>query len=226
MLNIDPSWKPFFEEELKKDYLSSINQFLEKEKTACKLIYPPEVDVFNAFNYCSKDKIKVVVIGQDPYHDKDQAHGLAFSVQPYVKVPPSLKNIYKELETDIPGFTKPNHGFLKSWAEQGVLLLNTSLTVEAHKPASHSKIGWNNFTDNVIKNLNDECDSLIFLLWGSHAQTKTILIDETKHKILKSAHPSPFSAHKGFLGNKHFSQTNSWLKEHNHSEIDWSIPSI
>lgn len=226
MINIDPSWKSFFHEEQKKRYYIDIMQFLISEQQQNKTIYPPQEDIFNAFNYCAKNDIKVVIIGQDPYHDKGQAHGLSFSVQPYVKTPPSLRNIYKELSSDIPGFEIPNHGFLKSWAEQGVLLLNTSLTVQAHKPASHSKIGWEIFTDSVIKHINNELDSLVFLLWGSHAQTKSVFIDESKHKILKSAHPSPFSAHRGFLGNKHFSETNKWLKEHNIKEINWQLPNL
>lgn len=226
MINIDPSWKNFFNEEQKKRYYIDIMQFLISEQQQNKTIYPPQEDIFNAFNYCAKNDIKVVIIGQDPYHDKGQAHGLSFSVQPYVKIPPSLRNIYKELSNDISGFEIPNHGFLKSWAEQGVLLLNTSLTVQAHKPASHSKIGWEIFTDSVIKHINNELDSLVFLLWGSHAQTKSVFIDESKHKILKSAHPSPFSAHRGFLGNKHFSETNKWLKEHNIKEINWQLPNL
>lgn len=226
MINIDPSWKRFFHEEQKKRYYIDIMQFLISEQQQNKTIYPPQEDIFNAFNYCAKNDIKVVIIGQDPYHDKGQAHGLSFSVQPYVKTPPSLRNIYKELSSDIPGFEIPNHGFLKSWAEQGVLLLNTSLTVQAHKPASHSKIGWEIFTDSVIKHINNELDSLVFLLWGSHAQTKSVFIDESKHKILKSVHPSPFSAHRGFLGNKHFSETNKWLKEHNIKEINWQLPNL
>lgn len=226
MINIDPSWKSFFNEEQKKRYYIDIMQFLISEQQQNKTIYPPQEDIFNAFNYCAKNDIKVVIIGQDPYHDKGQAHGLSFSVQPYVKIPPSLRNIYKELSSDIPGFEIPNHGFLKSWAEQGVLLLNTSLTVQAHKPASHSKIGWEIFTDSVIKHINNELNSLVFLLWGSHAQTKSVFIDESKHKILKSAHPSPFSAHRGFLGNKHFSETNKWLKEHNIKEINWQLPNL
>lgn len=226
MINIDPSWKSFFHEEQKKRYYIDIMQFLISEQQQNKTIYPPQEDIFNAFNYCAKNDIKVVIIGQDPYHDKGQAHGLSFSVQPYVKTPPSLRNIYKELSSDIPGFEIPNHGFLKSWAEQGVLLLNTSLTVQAHKPASHSKIGWEIFTDSVIKHINNELNSLVFLLWGSHAQTKSVFIDESKHKILKSVHPSPFSAHRGFLGNKHFSETNKWLKEHNIKEINWQLPNL
>lgn len=226
MINIDPSWKSFFHEEQKKRYYIDIMQFLISEQQQNKTIYPPQEDIFNAFNYCAKNDIKVVIIGQDPYHDKGQAHGLSFSVQPYVKTPPSLRNIYKELSSDILGFEIPNHGFLKSWAEQGVLLLNTSLTVQAHKPASHSKIGWEIFTNSVIKHINNELDSLVFLLWGSHAQTKSVFIDESKHKILKSAHPSPFSAHRGFLGNKHFSETNKWLKEHNIKEINWQLPNL
>lgn len=226
MINIDPSWKSFFHEEQKKRYYIDIMQFLISEQQQNKTIYPPQEDIFNAFNYCAKNDIKVVIIGQDPYHDKGQAHGLSFSVQPYVKTPPSLRNIYKELSSDIPGFEIPNHGFLKSWAEQGVLLLNTSLTVQAHKPASHSKIGWEIFTNSVIKHINNELDSLVFLLWGSHAQTKSVFIDESKHKILKSVHPSPFSAHRGFLGNKHFSETNKWLKEHNIKEINWQLPNL
>lgn len=222
-MNIDPSWQSFFDFQIQQDYFKEINDFIKKEREKGKEIYPPENDIFNAFNYCSKEKIKVVILGQDPYHGSGQAHGLAFSVRPSVKTPPSLINIYKELQSDISGFEKPNHGYLKQWAEQGVLLLNTALTVEAAKPGSHSDIGWHIFTDHVIKHINENLNNLVFVLWGAHAQSKIPLININKHIILKSPHPSPFSAHRGFLGNQHFSKINEHLTQHNIAKINWKL---
>lgn len=222
-MNIDQSWQDFFSHESKKEYFDNIGNFIRTEKENGKTIFPPYKDMFNAFNYCAKQDIKVVILGQDPYHGINQAHGLAFSVLPQVKTPPSLANIYKELESDIPEFQKPNHGYLKEWAEQGVMLLNTALSVESGKPGSHSAIGWHVFTDEVIKHLNDKLNSLVFVLWGAHAQSKIPLINSDKHYILKSPHPSPFSAHKGFLGNKHFSQINDLLSKHDKTPINWNL---
>jgi uracil-DNA glycosylase len=198
-------------------------QFVQSERAAGITIYPPEQDVFNAFTLTELENVKVVILGQDPYHGPNQAHGLCFSVLPNVKKPPSLVNIYKELASDIPSFSIPQHGFLQSWAEQGVLLLNTVLTVEQGHAHSHAKIGWERFTDTVVRQLNDHCDGLVFLLWGSHAQKKGAVIDKQKHHVLSAPHPSPLSAHRGFLGCKHFSQTNSLLKQQNKSPINWQV---
>ena len=187
-----------------------------------KTIYPPAKDVFNAFRYTELKDIKVVIIGQDPYHGPNQAHGLCFSVLPGVKTPPSLVNMYKELAQDIPGFEIPDHGYLKSWAEQGVLLLNTVLTVEQGKAHSHAKTtGWETFTDRVIQAVNDHCEGVIFLLWGAHAQKKGKVIDRNRHHVLMAPHPSPLSAHRGFFGCKHFSQANQILLEKGHTPINW-----
>jgi uracil-DNA glycosylase len=187
-----------------------------------KTIYPPGSLIFNAFNSTPFDKVKVVILGQDPYHGDGQAHGLCFSVQYGVKPPPSLVNIYKELKSDV-GFEIPAHGNLQKWTEQGVFLLNAMLTVEANQPASHQKKGWEEFTNAVIQKLSKERSGLIFMLWGNFAQQKAVLIDETKHTILKAAHPSPFSAYNGFFGCKHFSKTNEILKAKGEEEIDWQV---
>ncbi len=186
-------------------------------------VYPPESDVFNAFRYTEFGDVKVVILGQDPYHGSGQAHGLAFSVRDDVAIPPSLKNIYKELQNDIEGFQIPMNGYLKPWADQGVLLLNTVLTVEAGQANSHASWGWEQFTDQVIKALNMHREGLVFLLWGSHAQKKGAFIDTSKHLVLKSAHPSPLSAHRGFLGNRHFSTTNAYLVAKGKKPIDWIL---
>jgi uracil-DNA glycosylase len=198
-------------------------QFVESERAAGKTIYPPKQDVFSAFNLTKLEKVKVVILGQDPYHGPNQAHGLCFSVLPGVKTPPSLANMYKELATDISEFVIPQHGFLESWAEQGVMLLNTVLTVEQAKAHSHAKIGWEQFTDIVIQQLSDHCDELVFLLWGSHAQKKGLVIDKQKHHVLNAPHPSPLSAYRGFFGCKHFSQTNNLLRQQNKSPINWQV---
>ena len=179
--------------------------------------------MFSAFTLTKLEKVKVVILGQDPYHGPNQAHGLCFSVLPGVKTPPSLANMYKELATDISEFVIPQHGFLESWAEQGVMLLNTVLTVEQARAHSHAKIGWEQFTDAVIQQLSDHCDELVFLLWGSHAQKKGLVIDKQKHHVLNAPHPSPLSAYRGFFGCKHFSQTNNLLKQQNKSPINWQV---
>lgn len=217
------TWADILGKEKQQPYFQQMMQFIERERAAGKTIYPPSQDVFNAFDLTEFDKVKVVILGQDPYHGPNQSHGLCFSVQPGVKIPPSLANMYKELASDISGFTIPQHGFLRSWAEQGVLLLNTVLTVEQAQAHSHAKIGWERFTDTVIQQLSVHCNGLVFLLWGSHAQKKGLVIDKQKHYILSAPHPSPLSAYRGFFGCRHFSQTNNLLKQQNKSPIDWQV---
>ena len=187
-------------------------------------VYPPESYVFNAFNATPLNNIRVVILGQDPYHGEGQAHGLCFSVMPEVKkLPPSLKNMYKELATDIDGFVIPEHGYLQSWAEQGVFLLNTVLTVEQGQAHSHKHLGWEQFTDNVIAHINEHCEGVVFILWGAHAQKKGKGIDSTRHSILSGPHPSPLSAHRGFFGCKHFSRTNELLLAQGKKPINWQV---
>lgn len=218
-----PDWKDALGAEKQLPYFQQIMHFVQAERAAGKVIYPPHQDVFNAFKLTPFDAVKVVILGQDPYHGPNQAHGLCFSVKHGVKTPPSLVNMYKELSSDIQGFRIPQHGFLQRWAEQGVLLLNTVLTVEQGKAHSHAKIGWETFTDKVIQQLSEHRQGLVFLLWGSHAQRKGAVIDRQKHHVLTAPHPSPLSAHRGFLGCRHFSQTNQILRQQNHSEINWQI---
>lgn len=222
-VKIEDSWKAALAEEFKQPYFQAVAQFLRKEKEADKKIYPPGSLIFNAFNTTPLDKVKVVILGQDPYHNPGQAMGLSFSVPRGVTVPPSLRNMYKELVSDV-GFTPPTHGDLTSWAEQGVFLLNAMLTVEKNKPSSHRDIGWQDFTDAVIRTLSRERQNLVFMLWGAFAQKKGALIDGAKHLILKSPHPSPFSANRGFFGNRHFSKANNYLEEKGLGAIDWSLP--
>ena len=217
------TWDDILGQEKQQPYFQQIMGFVESERAAGKTIYPPNQDVFNAFNLTELDKVKVVILGQDPYHGPNQAHGLCFSVLPKIKTPPSLANIYKELASDISGFTIPQHGFLQSWAEQGVLLLNTVLTVEQAQAHSHAKIGWEQFTDTVIQQLSDHCNGLVFLLWGSHAQKKGAVIDKHKHHILSAPHPSPLSAYRGFFGCNHFTQTNDLLKLQDKIPINWQV---
>ncbi len=224
-IKLEESWKSALREEFDKPYMRELGEFLRKEKAAGKVIYPPGPLIFNALNSTPLDKVKVVIIGQDPYHGPGQAHGLCFSVQPGVPAPPSLQNIYKELQRDL-NIPIPNHGYLQHWAEQGVLLLNTSLTVEQARAGSHAQAGWQHFTDRVIEVVNERCDGVVFLLWGSHAQSKQKLIDPRKHLILKSAHPSPLSAYRGFLGNGHFSRTNKFLEQNGKTPIDWALPEV
>lgn len=216
------TWQTFLSAEKTQPYFLQILDFIKSEQAAGKKIYPPSNGAFNAFKYTAFADVKVVIIGQDPYHGPRQAHGLCFSVQPGIAPPPSLLNIFKELHSDL-GLPIPKHGCLESWAKQGVLLLNSVLSVEAGKPQSHANIGWERFTDKVISVLNEEKDGLIFLLWGSPAQRKGEKIDPNKHYILKAPHPSPLSAHRGFLGCKHFSKTNALLRQMNKSEINWSL---
>jgi uracil-DNA glycosylase len=222
-IELDESWLKVLSEEFEKPYMADLKKFLKQEKDTGHKVYPKGNDIFNAFNKTPFDKVEVVILGQDPYHGENQAHGLSFSVQKGVTIPPSLRNIYKELQTDIPGFMIPVHGNLTEWAEQGVLLLNASLTVQAGIPGSHQKKGWETFTDTVIKKISDEKEGVVFILWGSFAQAKAELIDKTKHHIIKSPHPSPFSADRGFFGSKPFSKTNEILEKEGKKPIDWQI---
>lgn len=215
------TWLDVIEREKQQDYFKQTLAFVQAERDAGKIIYPATADVFNAFSYTPLSDVKVVILGQDPYHGPDQAHGLCFSVLPGVKVPPSLVNIYKELAQDIPGFVVPQHGYLKSWAQQGVLMLNTVLTVEQGKAHSHAKTGWETFTDQVIAAVNSHCDNVVFLLWGAHAQKKGRVIDRERHHVLSAPHPSPLSAHRGFFGCRHFSQTNQILEQLGREPVDW-----
>ncbi|MFZ1634840.1 MAG: uracil-DNA glycosylase [Chitinophagales bacterium] len=219
---IEDGWKQALQAEFTKPYFAGIKNFLKQQKAAGKIIYPPGPMIFNAFNLTPFDKVKVVILGQDPYHGPGQAHGLCFSVQKGIKPPPSLVNIYKEMRTDL-GLEPPTHGCLQQWAEQGVFLLNAMLTVEKDLPASHQKIGWQNFTDAAIAALSKNRTNLVFILWGAYAQQKIELIDQTKHFIIKSPHPSPFSADKGFFGSKPFSKTNNWLEQHHLENINWQL---
>lgn len=220
---LEPGWLSVLENEFKKQYMKDLKAFLLQEKEAGYTIFPKGADIFNAFNYTPFDKVEVVIIGQDPYHGDGQAHGLSFSVKKGVTVPPSLKNIYKELETDIEGFKTPDHGNLTQWAEEGVLLLNATLTVRAHQAGSHQGKGWEAFTDQAISQLSEKKTGLVFLLWGKFAQNKSILIDEKKHTVIKSAHPSPFSAYNGFFGSRPFSKTNAALTANGKKPVNWQI---
>ena len=215
-------WSDYLFQEREKDYFRSLYTFLNNRINTD--IYPPRGSWFKAFEYSSFESTKVIILGQDPYHGVGQAEGLSFSVPKGVVIPPSLRNIYKELEEDDVDFTNPEHGNLISWAQQGVLLLNSVLTVEKNTPAAHANQGWELFTDQVINLLNDNKDHLVFILWGAYANKKSELIDSNKHLILSAPHPSPFSAHKGFFGCKHFSETNHYLKSSKQQTIDWSIP--
>lgn len=221
-VKIETSWKTALKNEFSKTYFLSIANFLRTEKMAGKTIYPPGSLIFNAFDLTPLPRVKVVIIGQDPYHGPGQAHGLCFSVAEGVPPPPSLMNIFKELQSDL-GLPTPQNGNLTAWAKQGVLLLNASLTVRANEPMSHSKIGWADFTNAVIKKVSEDRPHVVFLLWGKFAQEKQALIDETKHLVLKAAHPSPLSAHNGFLGCHHFSKANEWLMQQGIDPVDWAL---
>ncbi|SEK81402.1 Uracil-DNA glycosylase [Atopomonas hussainii] len=221
-ITLETSWKTHLLPEFSQPYMLALRQFLRDEKAAGKVIYPPGAQIFNALDSTPLPQVKVVILGQDPYHGPGQAHGLCFSVAPGVPAPPSLKNIFKELQRDL-GLPVPNHGCLQRWAEQGVLLLNTSLTVEQGQAGSHASKGWQTFTDRIIELVNQECQGVVFLLWGAHAQSKRKLIDASKHQVLCSAHPSPLSAHRGFLGNGHFSAANAYLQQQGKSPIDWRL---
>jgi uracil-DNA glycosylase len=216
------TWHDVLADEKEKPYFKETLQAVAQQRAAGVTVYPPQKDVFNAFKLTELGDIKVVILGQDPYHGPNQAHGLAFSVLPGVAIPPSLLNMYKELEQDIEGFQRPQHGFLESWATQGVMLLNTVLTVEAGKAHSHARLGWETFTDTVIDAINTHREDVVFLLWGSHAQKKGSIIDAQRHHVLKAPHPSPLSAHRGFFGCRHFSQTNALLSQAGETPIDWT----
>ncbi|WP_455672407.1 uracil-DNA glycosylase [Phocaeicola sp.] len=218
-VQIEESWKQHLAPEFEKDYFAKLTTFVRNEYQATT-IYPPGKLIFNAFNLCPFDKVKVVIIGQDPYHGPGQAHGLCFSVNDGVPFPPSLQNIFKEIQSDL-GSTIPTSGNLTRWANQGVLLLNATLTVRAHQAGSHQRQGWEEFTDAAIRVLAEQRESLVFILWGAYAQKKGAFIDRNKHLVLASAHPSPLSAYNGFFGNKHFSRTNEYLIAHGETPIEW-----
>ncbi len=218
------TWKEAIGAEKEQPYFQQILQQVQNERASGKIIYPPQKEVFSAFALTEFSEVKVVILGQDPYHGVGQAHGLAFSVKPPMVPPPSLVNMYKELSQDIAGFQIPQHGYLVDWAKQGVLLLNTVLTVEQGKAHSHANLGWETFTDKVIAQLNQYRENLVFLLWGSHAQKKGQFIDRNRHCVLISAHPSPLSAYRGFFGCRHFSKTNEYLREKGCEEINWQLP--
>jgi uracil-DNA glycosylase len=220
---LDPQWQRQLGDELKKDYMLSLQEFLAAGQQQGAVIYPPQSQWFAALNSTAFDQVKVVILGQDPYHGSGQAHGLCFSVLPNVKVPPSLANIYKELKSDL-GVEPPNHGCLTSWAEQGVLLLNATLTVEQGQAGSHQGKGWETFTDSIISKINDQRQGVIFMLWGSYAQKKASMIDAERHLVLQSVHPSPLSAYRGFFGCGHFSQANHYLRSQELEPIDWQLP--
>jgi uracil-DNA glycosylase len=220
-LKLEESWKDVLEAEFEKEYMIKLRSFLQSQQEQKRIIYPGNSLIFNAFNHTPFKKVKVVIIGQDPYHGANQAHGLSFSVQKGVPVPPSLQNIFKELQAEYKDFQIPKHGDLSSWADQGVLLLNATLTVEASKAGSHQNQGWEKFTDQVIQTLSEQRKGIIFLLWGKFAQAKATLIDQNKHLVLMAAHPSPFSAYNGFFGCNHFIKTNEYLVENGVKGIDW-----
>lgn len=218
-----PNWPDALNDEFKKEYMLELKKFLASELDKGKCIYPHGKEMFSSFHATPFSKVKVVLIGQDPYHGPGQAHGLCFSVKPGVRPPPSLVNIYKELQSDL-GITPVSHGYLMSWAEQGVLMLNAVLSVEQGKAASHQGKGWEIFTDKVVEILNMQKEHLVFLLWGAYAQAKGASVDRSRHLVLESPHPSPFSANRGFLGNRHFSKTNQYLQQHGLAPINWQLP--
>lgn len=218
-VKIEPSWKRALSKEFEKPYFETLTEFVRNEYQ-CETVYPPPKFIFNAFELCPFDSVRVVILGQDPYHGPKQAHGLCFSVPEKLALPPSLQNIYKEIHDDL-GLPIPDTGNLEDWAKQGVLLLNATLTVRANTPGSHQKRGWEEFTDAVIRALSEQKEHLVFILWGRYAQDKGAVIDAEKHLVLKAAHPSPFSAYNGFFGCRHFSKTNEYLAAHGENEIQW-----
>lgn len=224
-VQLSPSWKSRIGGEFDQDYMQKLREFLLQEKRAGKTIYPEGKNIFQAMNLLPFEDVKVVIIGQDPYHGPGQSHGLCFSVMPGVAIPPSLQNIFKEIETDL-GITPASHGYLRNWAEQGVLLLNSVLTVERNRSGSHQGKGWERFTDAIIQRLNSEHSGLVFFLWGSYAQKKGAIIDSRRHLVLQSVHPSPLSAHRGFFGNHHFSKANTYLRDQKKSPISWELPAL
>ena len=222
-VKLEASWKAALRDEFTQPYMRELSDFLRQEKAAGKVIYPPGPLIFNALDSTPLEQVRVVILGQDPYHGPGQAHGLCFSVQPGIAPPPSLQNIYKELRRDL-NIDMPRHGYLQHWADQGVLMLNTSLTVEQGQAGSHAKKGWQRLTDRIIEIVSEQQSNIVFILWGAHAQSKAKLIDPTRHLLLKSVHPSPLSAHRGFIGNGHFSRTNQFLRQHGLEPIDWQLP--
>ena len=222
-IKLEPSWKQRVGDYLQRDEMRALSAFVRERKAAGARVYPPGPQIFAAFEATPFDAVKVVILGQDPYHGPRQAHGLCFSVLPGVPVPPSLDNIFKEIQRDL-GIARPDHGYLLPWAERGVLLLNAVLTVEEGRPGSHQGKGWEGFTDHVIETLDREREDLVFLLWGSYAQAKGKVIDTRRHRVLRTTHPSPLSAHRGFLGCGHFSMANEYLSRHDSAPIDWSLP--
>lgn len=219
-IKLEKDWLDILQPEFEQPYMKALKAFLQEQKDAGKIIYPKGPDIFNAMNTTRLENVKVVIIGQDPYHGPGQAHGLSFSVPKDVRLPPSLQNIYKEIEAEY-GYKMPRTGDLTGWAEQGVLLLNATLTVEAANAGSHQKRGWEEFTDAIIRAVNERCEYVVFMLWGSYAQKKGAHIDRKKHHILQSVHPSPLSAHRGFLGNGHFKAANEYLEAHGRAPIEW-----
>lgn len=218
-VRIEPSWKKALEEEFGKEYFKALTDFVKNEYKTAK-VFPGPKDIFRAFDLCPFDEVKVVIIGQDPYHGPGQANGLCFAVGPDIKLPPSLQNIFKEIKNDL-GIEPVLNGDLSRWAKQGVLMLNATLTVRAHSPGSHQGKGWEEFTNAAIQTLSDKCEHLVFILWGNYAKQKGVIIDRSKHCVIEAAHPSPFSAHSGFFGSKPFSKTNTYLREQGGPEIDW-----
>jgi uracil-DNA glycosylase len=224
-IELEASWLEQLREQFSLDYMQQLKTFLRAEKLAGKVIFPPGKEMFNAFNQTPLESVKVVILGQDPYHGPGQAHGLCFSVAPGVPLPPSLVNIYKEIEQDL-GVSMPAHGCLSSWARQGVLLLNSVLSVERANAASHQGRGWERFTDCAIEVVNREREGVVFMLWGAYAQRKGSIIDEQRHCVLRAPHPSPLSAHRGFFGCKHFSRANAYLQARNVAPVDWRPPDL
>lgn len=222
-IRLEESWKRALGDEFASPYMAKLKQFLQGEREAGKWIFPRGSEYFRALDLTPLDQVKVVILGQDPYHGDGQAHGLCFSVQPGIRIPPSLVNIYKEMEADL-GIPPARHGYLESWAKQGVLLLNSVLTVERGLAASHQGQGWEKFTDAVIRQVNALPHPVVFMLWGSYAQKKAAFVDTSRHLALKAPHPSPLSAHNGFFGSRHFSKANAFLREHGMTEIDWRLP--
>ncbi|MGJ8517296.1 uracil-DNA glycosylase [Carnimonas bestiolae] len=217
-------WEAALQTEFDAPYMAQLRAFLKAQKEQHRVIFPHSSDWFRAFELTPLSNVKVVILGQDPYHGPGQAHGLCFSVRPEVAIPPSLVNIYKELAADEVNFTPVKHGFLESWARQGVMMLNSVLTVEQGQAGSHRNRGWETFTDRAIEQINRECDHVVFLLWGSYAQKKAAFVDRERHLVLHSPHPSPLSAHRGFFGNQHFSKANAFLAQHGISPIEWQLP--
>ncbi len=222
-IRLDPSWLEPLRDEFDQPYMAELKRFLSAEREQGKRIFPRPPEWFRALELTPLEKVRVVILGQDPYHGEGQAHGLCFSVQPGVRPPPSLVNIYKELESDL-GIAPRRHGFLEHWASQGVLLLNSVLTVEMGRAASHRERGWERFTDRIVAHVNAKRDPVVFMLWGSHAQKKAAFVEGSRHLVLKAAHPSPLSAHSGFFGCKHFSKANAFLEAHGRQPIDWALP--